>query len=53
MSVIPCFESFQLQKDCDHNVDKLGAHMKPLFGLIWREFLYDEARGMIMATLLY
>jgi hypothetical protein len=27
--------------------------MKPLFGLIWREFLYEEARGVIMATLLY
>jgi hypothetical protein len=52
-SVIPCFYSFQLPQDYDHNVDKLGAHMKPLFGPIWRDFLYEEARGVIMAILLY
>ncbi len=44
-SVIPCFENFQLPKDCDHNDDKLGSHMKPLFGPTWRELLYEEARG--------
>jgi hypothetical protein len=52
-SVIPCFESFQLSKDCDHNVDKLGAHMKPMFCPTWREFLYEEARGVILVALLY
>ncbi len=52
-SVIPCFENFQLLEDCDHNVDKLGAHMKPLFGPTWRELLYKEAKGVILATLLY
>jgi hypothetical protein len=52
-SVIPYFESFQLLEDCDHNVDKLGAHMKPLFDPIWREFIYDEAKGVIMVALLY
>jgi hypothetical protein len=52
-SVIPCFESFRLPKDCDHNVDKLGAHMKPMFGPTWRELLYEEARGVILVTLLY
>ncbi len=52
-NVIPWFESFQLPEDYDRNVDKLGAHMKPLFGPTWRELLYEEARGVIMATLLY
>ncbi len=52
-SVIPCFESFQLPEDYDHNVDKLGAHMKPLFGPIWKELLYDEAKGVIMVAMLY
>ncbi len=44
-SVILCFENFQLPKDCDDNVDKLGAHMKPLFCPTWRYLLYEEARG--------
>jgi hypothetical protein len=52
-SVILCSENFQLPKDCDHNVDKLGAHMKPLFGPTWRYLLYEEARGGILAALLY
>ncbi len=52
-SAIPCFESFQLLKDCDHNVDKLGAHMKPMFGPTWRELFYEEDREVILATLLY
>jgi hypothetical protein len=47
-NVIPWFESFQLLKNCDHNVDKLGAHMKPLFGPTWRELLYEEVRGVIL-----
>jgi hypothetical protein len=52
-SVIPCLESFQLPEDCEHNVDKLGAHMKPLFGPTWMELLYEEARGVILVALLY
>jgi hypothetical protein len=52
-SAIPCFESFQLLEDFDHNVDKLGAHMKPMFGPTWRELLYEEVREVILATLLY
>ncbi len=52
-SVIPCFEKFQLLEDCDHNVDKLGAHMMPLFGPTWWELLYEEAREVIMVALLY
>jgi len=27
--------------------------MKPLFGPTWRELLYEEAMGVILATLLY
>jgi hypothetical protein len=34
----------QLTEDCDHSVDKLGTHMKPLFGPTWREVLCEEAR---------
>jgi hypothetical protein len=52
-SVIPCFGSFQLLEDCDHNVDKLGAHMKPLFGPTWRELLYEESKGVILVAVLY
>jgi hypothetical protein len=42
--VLLCRSIFQFQ---------LSAQMKPLFGPIWNEFLYEEARGVIMATLLY
>ncbi|KAH8971790.1 hypothetical protein BDL97_02G160700 [Sphagnum fallax] len=34
----------QLTEDCDHSVDKLGTHMKPVFGPTWREALCEEAR---------
>jgi len=45
MSFLALKLSFQLPKDCDHDVDKLGAHMKPFFGPTWRKLLYEEARG--------
>jgi len=44
-NVIPCFESFQLVEDCDHNVDKLGAPMKPMFGPTWRDLFYMKKVG--------
>jgi hypothetical protein len=53
MSFLALKLSFQLPKDCDHDVDKLGAHMKPFFGPTWRKLLYEEARGAILAILLY
>jgi hypothetical protein len=52
-NVIPCFENFQLLEDGDHNVDKLGAHMKPRFDPTWKELLYEEGKGVILVALLY